>query len=257
MKDNTARGIEILTTIGDVAMLMKKIFLAALVLAPLASFTAPAHAEISANVALVSDYRFRGISQSNKNPALQGGFDYAFENGIYLGTWGSTVDFDSSGDFNGSLELDVYGGWTTEFGENSSIDLGYIYYAYPGDDNGLDGDYQEFYANYGWRGLNLGVAYSDDYYGGSGEFWYLQANYDWSFAEIWTLSLHVGYNDFDEDIFLSSDKGHYTDYSVGLSVAVVGVDIGLAWVGTNLDEDDVFGTEWGDDTLVVSLSKSF
>ena len=238
-------------------MLKKKICLAALVLAPLASFTTPAHAEISANVALVSDYRFRGISQSNEDLAVQGGFDYAFENGIYLGTWGSSVDFDSAGDFSGSLELDFYGGWTTEFGEDSSIDLGYIYYAYPGDDNGLDGDYQEFYANYGWRSLGLGVAYSDDYYGESGKFWYLQANYELSFAEIWTLNLHVGYNDFDEDVFLSSDKGNYTDYSIGLSVAVVGVDIGLSWVGTNLDEEDLFGTDWGDDTLVVSLSKSF
>ena len=238
-------------------MLKKKILFAALVLASLAGFTTQVHAEISANIALVNDYRFRGISQSNKNPALQGGFDYAFENGIYLGTWGSTVDFDSAGDFNGSLELDVYGGWTTEFGENSSIDFGYIYYAYPGDDNGLDGDYQEFYANYGWRGLSLGVAYSDDYYGSSGKFWYLQANYDWNFAENWNLSLHIGYNDFDEDVFLSSDKGHYTDYSVGVTWSVVGVGLGLAWVGTNLDEGDVFGTDWGDDTAVFSISKSF
>ena len=238
-------------------MLKKNILLAALVLAPLAGFTTPVQAEISANVALVTDYRFRGISQSNKNPALQGGFDYAFENGIYVGTWGSTVDFDSTGDFNGSLELDFYGGWSTGFGENSSIDLGYIYYGYPGDDNGLDGDYSEIYVNYGWRDLTLGAAYSWDYYGSSGDFLYLKADYDWSFAEDWTLSLHVGYNDFDEDVFLSSDKGHYTDYSVGVSWSVVGVDLGLSWVGTNLDKEDVFGTKWGNDTAVFSLSKSF
>ena len=238
-------------------MLKKNILLAALVLAPLAGFTTPVQAEISANVALVTDYRFRGISQSNKNPALQGGFDYAFENGIYVGTWGSTVDFDSAVDFNGSLELDFYGGWSTDLNENSSIDLGYIYYGYPGDDNGLDGDYSEIYVNYGWRDLTLGAAYSWDYYGSSGDFLYLKADYDWSFAEDWTLSLHVGYNDFDEDVFLSSDKGHYTDYSVGVSWSVVGVDLGLSWVGTNLDKEDVFGTKWGNDTAVFSLSKSF
>ena len=143
-------------------MLNKKALSAALVVASLAGMATEVQAEISANVALVSDYRFRGISQSDKNPALQGGLDYAFENGFYLGTWGSSVNFDSIEDFNGSLKLDVYGGWGTDFGENSSIDLGYIYYAYPGDDGGLDGDYQEFYANYGWRDLKLGVAYSDD-----------------------------------------------------------------------------------------------
>ncbi len=238
-------------------MFKKNFLFAALALASLAGFTTEVQAEISANVALVTDYRFRGISQSNKNPALQGGFDYAFKNGIYVGTWGSTVDFDSTVDFNGSLELDVYGGWATDFGENSSIDVGFIYYAYPGDDEGLEGDYSEVYVNYGWRGLTLGAAYSGDYFGESGNFWYLQANYDWSFAEDWALSLHVGYNDFKEDIFLSSDKGHYTDYSVGVTWSVVGVDLGLTWVGTNLDEEDVFGTEWGDDTVVVSLSKTF
>jgi uncharacterized protein (TIGR02001 family) len=101
------------------------------------------------------------------------------------------------------------------------------------------------------------VVYSDDYYGGSVSFWYLQANYDWSFAENWALSLHAGYNDFDEDIFLSSDKGNYVDYSIGVTWSVVGVDLGLTWVGTDLEEEDVFGTSWGDDTAVFSLSKSF
>ena len=238
-------------------MLKKNVLSAALVVASLAGVAVEAQAEISANAALVSDYRFRGISQSNESAAIQGGFDYAFENGIYVGTWGSTVDFDSISDFNGSLELDFYGGWGTDIGENSSIDLGYIYYAYPGDDSGVEGDYQEIYFNYGWRDLSLGAAYSDDYYGSGGKFWYLQANYDWGFAENWALSLHAGYNDFDEDVFLSSDKGHYVDYSVGVTWSVVGVDLGLSWVGTDLDKEDVFGSTWGDDTAVFSLSKSF
>lgn len=238
-------------------MYKKFTFTTALALASLAGLATDVQAEISANAALVSDYRFRGISQSNEDFAIQAGFDYAAENGFYIGTWGSSVDFDSVSGFDGSLELDIYAGWGTDIGENSSIDLGYIYYAYPGDDSGADGDYQEIYANYGWRDLSLGVAYSDDYYGSSGSFWYLQANYDWSFAENWALSLHAGYNDFDEDVFLSSDKGHYIDYSVGVTWSVVGVDLGLAWVGTDLDKEDVFGYNWGDDTAVFSLSKSF
>jgi uncharacterized protein (TIGR02001 family) len=238
-------------------MLNKTVLSAALAVTALAGIATEAQAEISANVAVVSDYRFRGISQSNKNPAIQGGFDYAFTNGFYLGTWGSSVNFDSDTVFNGSLELDVYGGWGKEFGENSTIDLGYIYYAYPGDDGNTIGNYQEIYANYGWRDLSLGVAYSDDYYGDSGKFLYLQANYDWSFAEDWGLSFHVGYNDFDEDIFLSSDKGNYMDYSIGLTWSVVGVDLGLTWVGTDLKEEDVYGTDWAKDTAVFSISKSF
>jgi uncharacterized protein (TIGR02001 family) len=238
-------------------MLKKKILPVALVMASLAGVAIDAQAEISANAALVSDYRFRGISQSNEDFAIQGGFDWGHDNGFYVGTWGSSVDFDSVVDYAGSLELDVYAGWGTDIGENSSIDLGYIYYAYPGDDNGSDGNYQEIYFNYGWKDLSLGVAYSDDYYGGTGSFWYLQAGYDWGFAENWTLSLHGGYNSFSDDAFLSSDKGKYYDYSIGVNWSVVGVDLGLAWVGTDLDEEDVFDTSWGDDTAVFTLSKSF
>ena len=145
-------------------MMTRIILSAALALTSLAGFSSPAQAEISANVALVTDYRFRGISQSNKNPALQGGFDYAHDSGFYIGTWGSTVDFDSTTDFNGSLELDVYGGWSTEFGENSSIDVGYIYYAYPGDDNGLEGNYQEFMAKLEDRNMAAISAERSDYY---------------------------------------------------------------------------------------------
>lgn len=237
-------------------MFKKKALPAALVLASLAGVALDAQADISANAALVSDYRFRGISQSDEDVAVQAGFDYGFGNGFYVGTWGSSVDFDSNFDFDGSLEVDFYGGWGKSIGENSSIDVGYIYYAYPGD-SGAVGDYQEIYFNYGWKDLSLGVAYSDDYYGKSGSFWYLQANYDWSFAENWVLSVHGGYNDFDEDVFLSSDKGHYVDYSVGVTWSVVGVDLGLSWVGTDLDEEDVFDTSWGDDTAVFSISKSF
>ncbi len=237
-------------------MFKKKALPAVLVLASLAGVAIDAQADISANIALTSDYRFRGISQSDESVAIQGGFDYAFDNGFYVGTWGSSVDFDSDYDFDGSLELDFYGGWGTDIGENSSIDLGYIYYMYPGDD-GQEGDYQEIYFNYGWKDLSLGVAYSDDYYGETGSFWYLQANYDWSFAENWVLSLHGGYNDFDDDAFLSSDKGDYIDYSVGVTWSVVGVDLSLAWIGTDLDEEDVFDTDWGDDTAVFTISKSF
>ncbi len=135
--------------------------------------------EISANVALTSDYRFRGISQSNDDIAIQGGFDYAFDNGIYIGTWGSTVDFDLTSDdgLNGSLELDYYIGWAMDVGENSAIDVGYLYYDYPGDSSVLEGDYQEIYGSFSWHDLTVGIHYSDDYYAESGDFYYYYADY--------------------------------------------------------------------------------
>ena len=240
--------------------MLKKVLPAAVAASLLAGATATTvqAGEISANVALVSDYRFRGISQSNEDVALQGGFDYAFANGIYVGTWGSTVEFDSDGDdFNGSLELDYYAGWAMDIGENSAIDVGYIYYDYPGDE-GAEGDYQEIYGSWSWRGLTLGLHYSDDYYGESDEFFYYYADYSLGFAENFSLDLHVGYNDLEQDGgFLSSSEDSYTDYSVGLTWSVIGVDLGAAYVGTTLDEEDVAFTDWAEDTVVVSIAKSF
>ncbi|TDG15305.1 hypothetical protein E2F43_03465 [Seongchinamella unica] len=238
--------------------MLKKVLPAAIAASLLAGATATTSqaAEISANVSLVSDYRFRGISQSDEDIAIQGGFDLGFDNGIYIGTWGSTVDFDSIDGFDGSLELDYYVGWGMDIGENSAIDVGYLYYDYPGDD-GDEGDYQEIYGSFSFHDLTLGMAYSDDYYGETDKFFYYYADYSFSFGENWSLDLHAGYNDLEDDTtFLSDGQDSYTDYSVGLTWTVLGVDLGATYVGTTLDEDEVFGTDWGEDTVVFSIAKS-
>ena len=231
---------------------------AATLLASAAATTVQA-GEISANVALTSDYRFRGISQSNEDIAIQGGFDYAWDNGIYIGTWGSSVDFDSDSDggFNGSLELDYYVGWGMDVGENSAIDVGYLYYDYPGDSSAGEGDYQELYGSFSWHDLTVGMAYSDDYYGETDTFFYYYADYSFGFADNWSLDLHVGYNDLEKNGgFLDTDEDSYTDYSVGVTTSFLAVDWTLAYVGTTLDEEDVFGTDWAEDTVVFTVSKS-
>ena len=214
--------------------------------------------EISANVTLTSDYRFRGISQSDESVAIQGGFDAEFGAGFYVGTWGSTVDFDTNGEgYDGSLELDYYAGWASDLGDSGlGIDVGFLYYDYPGDDD-EEGDYWEVYGSMSWNDLAVGVHYSDDYYAETGEFWYVYADYGFTlFADI-GLGLHVGYNMLDEAPgFLSSNEDTYFDYSVSLSKEWAGVEWALAWVGTDLDDDDVFGTDWADDTVVFSISKS-
>ena len=238
--------------------MLKKVLPAAIAASLLAGATATTvqAAEISANVALVTDYRFRGISQSDEDIALQGGFDLGFDTGIYVGTWGSTVDFDSADGFDGSLELDDYVGWGMDIGENSAIDVGYMYYDYPGDD-GDEGDYQELYGSFSWRDLTVGMAYSDDYYGETDTFFYYYADYSLGLGENWSVDFHVGYNDLEEDGgFLGTSESSYTDYSVGLTWSVMGVDLGAAYVGTTLDEEDVFDTDWGEDTVVFSISKS-
>ena len=242
-------------------MLNKKLLPAALATALLAGATvAQADMEISGNVALTSDYKFRGISQSNEDIAVQGGFDLGWDNGIYIGTWASSVDFDVSsadGGLNGSLELDYYVGWASDIGDSGfGIDVGYLYYDYPGDD-GLEGDYQELYGSLSWNDLAVGVAYSDDYYAETDTFWYYYADYSLGINDTFTIDFHVGYNDVEKNGgFLSSDEDSFIDYSVGVTASWLAVDWTLAYVGTDLDEEDVFDTEWGDDSVIFTISKS-
>ncbi len=103
----------------------------------LASAQAPAAAAkpepeytFTGNLTIASDYRFRGFTQTDYNPAIQGGIDFAHKSGFYLGNWNSNV---SSGIFNGApIEMDFYGGWKTTFDGGFGLDLGVIYYYYPG-----------------------------------------------------------------------------------------------------------------------------
>ena len=96
---------------------------------------------VSYNVGAVSDYRFRGISQTSNKPAVQGGIDVAFKNGVYIGTWASNVGWVRA--FNlaskSAFELDLYGGYKTEIAKDTSIDLGVISYQYPGNNSGAVG----------------------------------------------------------------------------------------------------------------------
>jgi len=239
-------------------MLNKKMLPAVLATSLLAGASAvQAEMEISGNVAITSDYKFRGISQSDESPAIQGGFDAGWDNGIYIGAWGSSVDFDSNDGLDGSLELDYYVGWASDIGDTDfAIDVGYMYYDYPGDD-GLEGDYQEFYGSVSWKDLSVGINYSDDYYAETDEFFYYHAGYSYAFNDMISLDLHVGYNDLEKNGgFLSSDEDSFVDYSVGLTASWASVDWSIAYVGTDLDEEDVFGTDWGDDAAIFTISKS-
>jgi uncharacterized protein (TIGR02001 family) len=227
--------------------------------------------EISANVALVSDYRFRGISQTGQDAAVQGGFDAAFGPGFYIGTWASSVDFGDlpaeDGSY-GTMEIDYYAGWASSIGDTDfGVDVGYMYYQYPGDTTDPEGDYQEFYIGGSWKDLSLKVNYSDDYYAETDEFWYVSGDYSFTLLEDLTIGLHVGYNMLEElefrdngsvkqGGFLSSDEDAYTDYSVTVTYNWATVDFSVAYVGTDLDEEDVFDTDNADGTAVFSISKS-
>ena len=237
-------------------MSLKKVALAA----ALSSFplTQAFGAEVSGNIALTTDYKFRGISQSDSAPSVQGGFDIAFDNGAYIGTWGAAVDFDCAidtcGGLNGGIELDYYAGFASDISDSVSFDIGYIYYDYP-QDEGLLGDYGEIYGSLSFGDFGIGMNYSDEYWGETGKFTYTYATYSMALSESVALDLLVGSGDYDEAGYLDGATEHM-NWSVALSTSAGGLDFALTYEDTDLDKEDAYGYDWADAALILSIGKS-
>lgn len=199
--------------------------------------------EISGNVAVVSDYRFRGVSFSDGDPALQGGIDIVHESGFYVGTWGSTI---SGGSAYGELELDVYGGWGGEVADGIAVDVGLLYYLYPtenelADTLGVDTDYFEPYASIstslGPVGATLGVAYAFDQSAlGDEDNLYLYTDFEAGIPNTpVTLTAHLGYTDgvFATDVDSLGNPSSSFDWGLGASYAITDrLSVGVNYVDT-------------------------
>ncbi|NND00798.1 MAG: hypothetical protein HKN85_11515 [Gammaproteobacteria bacterium] len=201
--------------------------------------------EISANVTLASDYVFRGFSQTNEELAIQGGLDYAFENGLYLGTWASNVNFGGET----SSENDFYIGYGFDLNDDVALDFSAIYFAYPGDDDALN--YSEFTAGVSFGDFGFGLVFSPDYFGSDSSAYILNADYSFGLAENFSLDLHAGYTKTD-DAGIATTEDNYIDYSVGVGTTAVGADFALTFYGTDVDDNDL-----ADDRLVLSVGKAF
>jgi len=214
-----------------------KLLLTAITALAAMAVTAPAAmaAEVSGNVTLASDYSFRGWSQTSRDPAVQGGVDIAFESGLYIGTWGSNVNFgaDDEGDV-ASMELDLYIGWSGEVADGINLDLQAIHFQYPGD---TELNYQEFFLGLGFGDFSVGVNYSPEYLAASGEtFFYPHASYTMTLREEIGIEFGIGLNIAKSDDFFGDDN-EYVDYSASASFPIGGVTLGLGFVGTTVSED--------------------
>jgi uncharacterized protein (TIGR02001 family) len=205
---------------------------------------------ISANIGAVSNYIWRGVTQTGDQAAVQGGFDYAHESGFYAGTWASNVDFDEGGseeviitpvlddngdpvvDDNGlptytgitsgadsaspNYELDLYAGFGGSINDDFSYDINTIYYAYP---DGRDSDFWEVGASGTWKWLTLGLQYTidgenDDGLFDSGDLYYYGSfDYD-NLPYGVAFSARGGYYDFDSDreVFDDGTESKSADY---------------------------------------------
>lgn len=175
--------------------------------------------EVAWNVGAVSDYVFRGYSQTDEEPAIQGGVDVTIGS-FYVGAWASNVDFGDDTD----AEVDVYGGFRGE-AEGFAFDVGVVGYGYVNAPDGVDYDYLEFKAAAS-RAVGPvtfgGVVYwSPDFFGLDEEATYLEANTVIVPADKWTLSGAVGYQWLD----VNDD---YTSWNIGVGYAVtehVAIDV--------------------------------
>lgn len=205
-----------------------------------AAGTATAEGEFSGNVALTSDYTWRGVSQSDSDPAIQGGFDYA--NGLfYAGVWASNVDFGDPSDTN--IEVDFYGGLASEFSNGITWDIGVIYYAYP-DAEESDLDFVELKGALGYAfegGLAIG---GEAYWDPDNQNVYLNATAGFALAENFGIDGSVGNYSFDAG-------GDYTNWSLGATTSAAGFGFDLRYWGTDID-----GVEVADDRVVFTISRS-
>ena len=248
---------------------MKKLLIAAAVAA---TFTGSlVHAEeatpdnvVSFNLGAVSDYRYRGISQSRLDPALQGGADYSHSpSGFYAGAWLSTIKWTKDAGGSGDLEVDLYAGKKGEVVKDVSYDVGVLSYVYPS--NGLDkvagfadANTTEIYGQLGFGPAYIKYSHSlTNLFGfvDSKNSGYLDLGANFEVAPGYTLGLHVGHQSVKNNSTYA-----YTDWKIGLSKEFVGINFGLSVLGTNAQKNlyvTPVGKFTGKTNLVLSAVKTF
>lgn len=207
-----------------------------------------ASAQLSSNISLTTNYKFRGQDQDNKStkdfkPALQGGFDYAFGNGLYVGNWNSNVNWLS----DNSLEMDVYGGYKGELSPGLGYDVGVLAYVYPGYSTA---NTTEVYGglSYGPFSAKYSQTVSSQYFGVS-KASYFTVGYAQEIAAGLTLKVAVGMTNFKSD-------QDYSDYSLGLSYDLGnGYSLGGAYVGATKKNVPAY-QGLNDNRVIMSLSKA-
>lgn len=216
---------------------------------------------VTGSVGVVTDYRFRGVSLSGGDPALQGGATITHESGVYAGTWGSSID-DGGSDIYGDVELDLFVGWSGSLSEAIGLDVGLLYYAYPTNAAGVDAEYFEPYATlsstFGPVQAKLGVAYAweQDSLGGNDNLYLFTKLSAGIPGTPITLNAGLGYTDgaLAPPLLAGTADDTGFDWTVGASATVLGnVTLGVAYTGVEGPSIDGFT----DDAVVGSLTFTF
>lgn len=279
--------------------MFKKTIIAGLVasaFAPALASAADSPHTLTGNVGVYSQYIFRGLTQTNKDPALQGGFDYSHSSGFYLGTWMSNISWltdtpASTGYTSSSLEMDFYGGYRGTFGKSDfGYDVGLLQYYYPGTHNAVvnagtnKADTLELYGAVTWKWLSAKYSYSmnNKTFGvaDSRGTYYLDLSANYPLTDKLTLTAHWGKQKFEggSATTITCTAGtqtannndacaSYEDWKIGASYALPqGFTVGGYFTGTDMtalqkafytNANNAGARMLGKDTFTVYLSKTF
>lgn len=218
----------------------------------------PSDFTVTGGATVVSDYRFRGVSFSAEDIAIQGTFNVNHSSGLYVGVWGSSLE-DSA--LFGHTEIDIYGGYTTEVAPGTAIDVGLLYYYYPnGQSAAGDSDYFEPYASVkttiGPVSAKLGAAYAFDQSALTGDNIYVYTDLGLAIPDTpVTAVAHLGWSDGS-----LAFGGSYWDWALGADVALGGgLTAGVRYIDTDLD--DLTGIPAADtlydETILFTLGVAF
>jgi uncharacterized protein (TIGR02001 family) len=208
-----------------------------------AAAPAPAYT-VSYNVGLFSQYVFRGLTQTDEKPALQGGVDFAHSSGLYAGAWSSNVSWLEDGAYydNSSLELDIYGGYANTIGD-IGYNIGALQYIYPGNKKtGVKAETTEVYGALSYKWLQAKMSYITSKNGFANAdargTYYAELNANIPLADSGvTANLHVGRQEYDGGTSYANsndDLYSYTDWKVGATKAFSnGVNVGAYYSDTN------------------------
>ena len=236
-------------------MKIKNVLLASLVMTGLVNVAKAAdpapepESTLSFNLGVVSEYRYRGISQSAKKPAVQGGFDYADKSGAYIGAWASSItwikDSDPKGSAKGPVEIDVYGGYKGALSDDIAFDVGGLQYWYATNNLAtvpglVNANTFEIYGALSFGALTAKLSNSTGNLFGapnSKNSRYLDLSYTFDLGDGLTVVPHLG------DQYVANNPASYSDYSIAINKDMDGTVLSATVLGTN------FKTRHGDYVL--------
>jgi uncharacterized protein (TIGR02001 family) len=220
-----------------------------LLLSSTTAFGGDHYMSATSNIGFKTDYLFRGSTQTLRNPAVQGGFDFSTKSGYYFGTWASNVDFGDTA----NTEFDLYGGFSSTFSNDMTYDIGVLGYFYPGTSKEKNYNTGEVYASLskamGQANGTLSINYSPDFYSsGPANYLHMSVGAPTGIKEL-SMNAGLGYQTIDD----AGDygTGDYMDYSFGIAYAMKALTIGLTYHDTH--DCDLTAC---DSQLVASLSTS-